>query len=76
MLIGYAVKLVSIIALYIYMYLENKRRDRMAANGEIPSSDDGDAVENGMLVSLICLPFLEAIPCAHTFLAGPNRNRQ
>lgn len=50
MLVGYAVKLISIIALYIYMYLENKHRDRMAADGEIPGDGDRDAVENGMLV--------------------------
>ncbi|KAL2009580.1 hypothetical protein VTN00DRAFT_5387 [Thermoascus crustaceus] len=49
MLVGYAVKLIAIITLYIYMYLENKRRDRMAADGEIPGNGDRDAVENGML---------------------------
>ncbi|KAE8154559.1 major facilitator superfamily domain-containing protein [Aspergillus avenaceus] len=43
MLVGYAVKLTSITALYLYMYFENKRRDREAA--ETP--DDG--IKNGML---------------------------
>lgn len=50
MLVGYAVKLVSITALYIYMYLENKRRDRKAATD---ASEDPvkDGIEQGMLVS-------------------------
>jgi hypothetical protein len=47
MLVGYSVKLVAVLALYIYMYRENKRRDRNALNGEIVE----DGVENGMLVS-------------------------
>ena len=55
MLVGYAVKLVSITALYIYMYLENKRRDREAATD---ASEDPfkDGIEQGMLVSghLMC----------------------
>lgn len=43
-------KLVSITALYIYMYSENKRRDREAA---IDTSEDPikDGIEQGMLVS-------------------------
>lgn len=48
MLAGYAVKLACIVALYIYMYLENKRRDREAINGE---EVEAEGVENGMLVS-------------------------
>jgi hypothetical protein len=51
MLAGYSVKTVSIVALYLYMYLENKRRDRAAAESQ---ELEGDGVENGMLVS-ICL---------------------
>jgi hypothetical protein len=48
MLAGYAVKLVCIAALYIYMYLENKRRDREAIDGQ---EVEEEGVENGMLVS-------------------------
>lgn len=48
---GYVVKLVSITALYVYMYMENQRRDRM--NPE--ESDGGNGIENGMLVSLSLL---------------------
>lgn len=48
MLVGYSVKLVSITALYVYMYLENRRRDRMSAE----ESDEDRGIENGMLVSL------------------------
>lgn len=50
MLVGYAVKLVSITALYIYMYFENKRRDREAAT-EISEDPVKDGIEQGMLVS-------------------------
>ncbi|PGH23899.1 hypothetical protein AJ80_01961 [Polytolypa hystricis UAMH7299] len=50
MLIGYTIKLVSITILYIYMWLENKRRDRLAAErGGADSAYVDDAVENGML---------------------------
>jgi hypothetical protein len=48
MLAGYAVKLACIVALYIYMYLENKRRDREAVDGQ---EVEAEGVENGMLVS-------------------------
>lgn len=48
MLAGYAVKLACIVALYIYMYLENKRRDREAVGGQ---ETEAEGVENGMLVS-------------------------
>ncbi|KAI9932314.1 hypothetical protein ASPWEDRAFT_51020 [Aspergillus wentii DTO 134E9] len=44
MLVGYVVKLSMIVALYLYMYTENKRRDR-EAGGEAVS----DGVEAGML---------------------------
>lgn len=47
MLVGYTVKLTAIVALYLYMYFENKRRDRLAFEGG-DSEDDG--VEAGMLV--------------------------
>lgn len=56
MLAGYAVKTTAIVALYLYMYLENKRRDRAALEG--PDSE-GDGVENGMLVSMPLLRMLE-----------------
>lgn len=47
MLIGYIVKLLCIVSLYIYMYAENKRRDREAIDGQ---EVETDGVENGMLV--------------------------
>ena len=56
MLSGYAVKTTAIVALYLYMYLENKRRDRAALEG---TDSEGDGVENGMLVSMIPLGTLE-----------------
>ncbi|KAJ5988165.1 MFS general substrate transporter [Penicillium waksmanii] len=46
MLVGYIVKLTAIIALYLYMYLENKKRDREAVDN---FESDADGVENGML---------------------------
>ncbi|KAJ6086052.1 MFS general substrate transporter [Penicillium sp. IBT 16267x] len=46
MLVGYTVKLTAIVALYLYMYFENKRRDRLALESG-NSADDG--VEAGML---------------------------
>ena len=42
MLVGYTVKLIMIIILYVYMYRENQRRDAM---GEF---DDSNAIEGGM----------------------------
>lgn len=57
MLIGYAVKLIAIIVLYLYMYLDNKRRDREAASTETAITagpEDQDAIEKGMLVSFAC----------------------
>ena len=52
-------KLVSITALYIYMYFENKRRDREAAT-DVSEDPIKDGIEQGMLVSdrpfiIICL---------------------
>lgn len=49
MLVGYSVKLTAITALYLYMYFENKRRDRDALDR---SSEETEGIENGMLVSL------------------------
>lgn len=55
MLAGYAVKTTAIVALYLYMYLENKRRDLAALTG---SDSEGDGIENGMLVSISLLQVL------------------
>jgi hypothetical protein len=52
MLVGYSVKLASIILLYLYMWSENKKRDREAANAPVTSEAQAqDAIERGMLVS-------------------------
>jgi hypothetical protein len=56
MLVGYMVKLVSITALYVYMYLENRRRDRMSAE----ESDRDRGIENGMLVSFVAIGVYDA----------------
>ncbi len=49
MLIGYVIKLVSIITLYIYMYSVNKKRDREAAASGVGSIDEEkEAIERGM----------------------------
>lgn len=45
MLVGYAIKLVTITILYVYMWRENKRRDREA----LVEDASRDGVENGML---------------------------
>jgi hypothetical protein len=42
MLIGYTVKLLTVVVLYIHMYLDNKRRDAEGA------ADEKAAVEAGM----------------------------
>lgn len=62
MLAGYAVKLACIVALYIYMYLENKRRDREAIDGQ---EVEAEGVENGMLVSF---ESQEALTQANSYL--------
>lgn len=49
MLVGYIVKLVSIVVLYIYMYAVNKKRDREAAAAGMESGEEEkDAIERGM----------------------------
>lgn len=58
MLVGYIVKLTAILALYLYMYLENKKRDREAVEN---LESDTDGVENGMLVSLSLKDFTAMI---------------
>lgn len=71
MLAGYAVKLVSITTLYVYMYLENKRRDREASTD---SEDDlVTGIERGMLVSRYAMPLIS--PCLWLFLTI-NRTKQ
>lgn len=49
MLVGYIIKLVSIIVLYIYMSIVNKRRDReAAASGLAGVEEEKEAIERGM----------------------------
>lgn len=61
MLVGYVVKLTAITALYVYMYLDNKRRDRELSND---SEEDTivAGIEGGMMVSqptyLVCVYIL------------------
>lgn len=48
-MIGYIIKLLAIVVLYIYMYLVNKKRDReAAAAGTMESEIEKDAIESGM----------------------------
>ena len=50
MLVGYVVKLLSVIVLYIYMWLANKKRDRDAAqSGESKEEIERAGIEAGML---------------------------
>ncbi|TVY17134.1 putative transporter [Lachnellula arida] len=50
MLVGYSVKLLMVVILYIYMYSVNKARDRAhAERGELSEEEERDAVEKGML---------------------------
>lgn len=51
MLVGYTVKLLMVIVLYIYMYSVNKARDRAAAVDEhegLTTDKEREAIENGM----------------------------
>ncbi|ODM16178.1 hypothetical protein SI65_08177 [Aspergillus cristatus] len=49
MLVGYAVKLAAITGLYVYMYLDNKKRDR-GASVEVYGKDViKDGIEKGMM---------------------------
>lgn len=49
MLIGFVGKLVFISILYVYMWSNNKRRDReQAARGELGEEKDREAIEKGM----------------------------
>jgi hypothetical protein len=50
MLVGYSVKLASVIVLYIYMWRVNVTRDReQAARGELSDEEERTAIEQGML---------------------------
>lgn len=47
MLVGYIIKLMMVIVLYIYMYSVNKKRDQEAAESS-PEATEKEAVEAGM----------------------------
>ncbi|TVY45589.1 putative transporter [Lachnellula subtilissima] len=50
MLVGYSVKLLMVVILYIYMYSVNKARDKAhTERGELSEEEERDAVEKGML---------------------------
>ena len=49
MLIGYCIKLLMIVLLYIYMYRANKSRDREAAERQgLTDEEEKEAIERGM----------------------------
>lgn len=49
MLIGYCIKLLMIVLLYIYMYRVNKSRDREAAGEHVSTEEkEREAIERGM----------------------------
>jgi MFS family permease len=49
MLVGYIIKLLSVIVLYIYMSIVNKRRDREAATAGLAAvEEEKEAIEMGM----------------------------
>lgn len=50
MLVGYTVKMLAVVALYIYMWGVNKKRDQESANGtRLTDEEEKAAVEAGML---------------------------
>ncbi|PMD31792.1 MFS general substrate transporter [Hyaloscypha variabilis F] len=50
MLVGYSVKLLMVVVLYIYMYRINKARDaEQAARGTLSEEEEKEAIERGML---------------------------
>jgi len=50
MLVGYSVKLLMVVILYIYMYRVNKARDaEHIARGELSEEEEREAIEKGML---------------------------
>ena len=49
MLVGYSVKLLMAVVLYVYMYKQNKKRDReAAAEGAASYEEKLAAIERGM----------------------------
>jgi hypothetical protein len=49
MLVGYTVKLLSVVVLYIYMWGANKKRDRDAANSGLSQEElERAGIESGM----------------------------
>lgn len=49
MLVGYTVKLLSVVVLYIYMWGVNKKRDREAANSGLSEEElEKAGIESGM----------------------------
>lgn len=55
MLVGYAVKLAAITGLYVYMYLDNKKRDCEAPVEVYGEDVVKDGIEKGMMVSFLTL---------------------
>ncbi|KAK5119818.1 hypothetical protein LTR85_007144 [Meristemomyces frigidus] len=50
MLVGYSVKLLMVVVLYVYMWSANKKRDRaMVAQGTLSDEEEKAAIERGML---------------------------
>ena len=50
MLVGYSVKLLMVVVLYVYMWRSNKARDaEQAARGEVSEEEEKEAIERGML---------------------------
>ena len=50
MLVGYSVKLLMVVVLYVYMYRINKARDaEQAAHGGLSEEEEREAIERGML---------------------------
>jgi len=50
MLVGYSVKLLMVVILYVYMHRSNKERDAdQAARGELSEEEEKEAIERGML---------------------------
>jgi uncharacterized membrane protein len=50
MLVGYSVKLLMVVIMYVYMHRSNKKRDaEQAARGELSEEEEKEAIERGML---------------------------
>ena len=49
-LIGYCIKTVMVVVLYVYMWSANKARDREAARegGQLSTEEEKEAIEKGM----------------------------